>query len=64
MIERLGLVQMVPLADQREAGVKLSDSGTATLARAMPLWEAVQTDIQGRLGAQNATQLETLLNAI
>lgn len=64
VIERLELVQMVPLADQREAGVKLSDVGAATLARAMPLWEQVQVDIQAKLGVQNATQLEILLNAI
>jgi DNA-binding MarR family transcriptional regulator len=64
VIERLGLVQLEPGADQREARVQLSDEGEATLERAMPLWRATQQRIHDRLGAERAAELTALLSAL
>ena len=64
VMERLGLVQFEHGADQREARVRLTNEGDATLDRATPLWQAAQTRINDKLGAARAAELTALLSAL
>ncbi|HEX4298320.1 MAG TPA: MarR family winged helix-turn-helix transcriptional regulator [Devosia sp.] len=64
VLERLGLVAMGTGRDAREAGVRLTEAGQASLQRSIPLWSAAQADIRGRLGGTGVAQLETLLGAL
>jgi DNA-binding MarR family transcriptional regulator len=64
VLERLGLVAMGAGRDAREAGVRLTEAGQASLQRSIPLWSAAQADIRGRLGGTGVAQLETLLGAL
>jgi DNA-binding MarR family transcriptional regulator len=44
------LLQRVNSDDQRERRIQLTPKGSKTLERAKPLWEAVQAEMQSRLG--------------
>jgi len=65
VLDRMGLTETRPgREDQREAMVALTAAGRKALEKGAPLWDSVQTRIEQRLGAENARQLETLLNAL
>jgi len=65
VLDRMGLTETRPgREDQREAMVALTAAGQKALEKGAPLWDSVQTRIEQRLGAENARQLETLLNAL
>jgi len=64
VLERMGLVHIGRGEDQREATVELTGPGIAVLDRATPLWEAVQTDIEQRMGQKATQELRELLNHI
>lgn len=64
VLERMGLVEFGRGDDQREALVLLTEQGTASLEAAVPLWQACQDEVAGRLGAEKLavlTELNTLL---
>ena len=64
VLERLGLVQVTPGADQRQATVALADAGLKVLERAGPLWDRAQVRIEGDLGPTGANELRALLQAL
>lgn len=61
VIERMGLVTTAKGGDQREAAVCLTDEGAALLARAIPLWQACQNDIESLLGPDRLAMIGELL---
>lgn len=61
VLEKQALVTLSPGKDARAHLLTLTPTGEDVLARATPLWAAVQTDLAAELGAQNATQLTQLL---
>ena len=58
---RMGLLAMGPGEDQREQALSPTERGREVLARAVPVWERVQEDIEAKLGPQKAEQLQSLL---
>ena len=64
VLQRMGLVQVTPGADQREATVALVEPGLDVLRRGAPLWDGVQDRIESELGAAGATQLRALLKSL
>lgn len=61
VIEKMGLVTTAKGDDQREAAVSLTDEGATLLARAIPLWQACQNDIESRLGPDRLAMIGELL---
>ncbi len=59
-LEGLRLVRLGPARDQREAAVRLTPAGKATLRRAAPLWAEAQRQVEAALGDAEAGQLRTL----
>ena len=64
VLERMGLVDIRPGKDQREATLTVTDAGQAVLKEGAPLWDGVQASIESRLGADGAEQLRRLLAAL
>ncbi len=60
VLEKQGLVALGRGKDQREAAASLTETGTATLRAAEPLWEDCQTDMGRRLGAERLALLAEL----
>jgi DNA-binding MarR family transcriptional regulator len=58
---RMGLLAMGPGEDQREQALSPTGRGRELFARAVPVWERVQEDIEAKLGPQKAEQLQSLL---
>ena len=50
LMERDGLVQVVPGRDRRIRGVTLTDQGREALRRALPFWREVQARVMAALG--------------
>jgi len=59
-LEGLRLVRLGPARDQREAAVRLTPAGKATLRRAAPLWAEAQRQVEAALGDAEAGLLRTL----
>ncbi len=64
VLQRMGLVQVTPGADQREATVALAEAGRDVLQRGAPLWDGVQDRIASDLGAAGVAHLRALLNSL
>ncbi len=64
VLERMGLVEIRPGKDQREATLLVSAPGKAILLEGAPLWDRAQADIETRLGADGAGRLRDLLAAL
>ena len=64
VLERMGLVEIRPGKDQREATLTVSEAGQAVLREGAPLWDGVQAGIESRLGTDGAEQLRRLLAAL
>ncbi|MXN53835.1 MarR family transcriptional regulator [Shinella sp. AETb1-6] len=64
VLERMGLVEIRPGKDQREATLLVSEPGKAILLEGAPLWDRAQADIETRLGADGAGRLRDLLAAL
>lgn len=64
VLERMGLVEIRPGKDQREATLLVSEPGKAILREGAPLWDRAQADIETRLGADGAGRLRDLLAAL
>ncbi len=56
-----GLVEIGAGGDQRSRGVRITEAGRATIARAEPGWRAAQAKIDAGLDAAERTQLFALL---
>ncbi len=61
VLERKGMVKLVPGADRRERIVTLTRAGRATLAKGYPLWKRAQGTIAE---AVDPGELETQLRAL
>jgi DNA-binding MarR family transcriptional regulator len=64
VLERMGLVVLVPGEDQREATVSLAEPGRDVLQRGAPLWDATQERVERALGGDAAKHLRDLLQTI
>lgn len=63
LLRRLGLVQVTPGVDQREATVTLAGPGIEVLRRGAPLWDEAQRKVEASLGPA-AAQLRTLFQSL
>ena len=64
VLHRMGLIEIGPGADHREATVTLAEGGRAALRDGAPLWKAAQDRIEAALGEGGARELRTLLAAL
>ncbi len=62
-LERDGLVESHPGADQRVREVSITRKGQRVLDRAYPLWKRAQKELRERLGATEVDQLVAGLQA-
>lgn len=62
LLEKRGLVALVPGEDRRVKLVSLTAEGQAVLAQAMPLWEQAQTEVKQKFGEQKWQTLLSLLS--
>jgi DNA-binding MarR family transcriptional regulator len=64
LVERSGLVKIVPGEDRRERIVILSDKGYSALTKALPLWQEAQTQIIEGFGQDRLNNLLHDLSAL
>ena len=64
VLQRMGLVTIMPGEDLREATLSLTEAGQQVLERAVPIWEGTQDEIQQRLGVAGAAQLAAQLGSL
>jgi DNA-binding MarR family transcriptional regulator len=64
LLIRDGLAKTVSGGDKRMKLLQVTEQGSTTLAKAIPLWEDAQSSIVTRLGKQNWTDLSHKLAAI
>jgi DNA-binding MarR family transcriptional regulator len=64
LLERMGLVAVGPGRDKRTRFVRLTRTGSATLAKAHAHWEAAQQAVVVRLGAKRWEALRAELAAV
>ena len=60
LLERDRLVTLAPGSDQRVTEVRLTAKGRTAVAKALPLWENAQAQIQARLTAGRFDQLRQI----
>ncbi len=63
-LRRMGLIEVGPSDDHREATVTLAEDGRAVLRNGAPLWEAAQRRVETALGEGGADKLRALLAAL
>ncbi len=64
-LQRRGLVDVVVSeADPRGRDAKLTRTGMALLARAIPLWQAIQAEITAELSSSHAAELRGQLKRL
>ncbi|NEP18740.1 MAG: winged helix-turn-helix transcriptional regulator [Leptolyngbya sp. SIO4C1] len=64
VLEKQSLVAIAPGEDRRVRLVRLTESGKAALAQALPLWQQAQAETIQHFGAQNWQTLLSLLSAV
>ena len=64
LVERRGLVKVIPGEDRRERIVTLNDIGYSTLSKALPLWQEAQTQIIESFGQNRLNHLLQDLSAM
>jgi DNA-binding MarR family transcriptional regulator len=64
VLEREGLVALVPGFDLRERLVQLTDQGAVALDAAAPLWEQAQARVREALGKEHLKTLRNLLSQV
>jgi len=64
LVERRGLVKVIPGEDRRERIVMLSDKGYSALSKALPLWQEAQTQIVAGFGQSRLNNLLQDLSAM
>lgn len=64
-LERRGMLEtVVDAKDKRSRRIKLTESGLASLASAMPIWTGTHADIDATIGAEGVTALRSGLRAV
>ncbi len=64
LLEGEGLVRIEAGADLREKIVMLTDSGSAKLEQAFPMWAAAQAGAERMLGPENMARLQEILRGL
>lgn len=64
VLERMGLVEIGPAEDQREAAVSLTAAGEEAIGNAAPLWDEAQRRVEAVLGSEGARALRGLAQAL
>jgi DNA-binding MarR family transcriptional regulator len=64
VLRRMGLIEVGPSDDLREATVTLAEGGRVVLRNGAPLWQAAQDRIEAALGEGGANRLRALLAAL
>ena len=64
VLHRMGLIEVGPGDDHREATVTLAEGGRAVLRDGAPLWNAAQRRVETALGDDGAEKLRALLAAL
>jgi DNA-binding MarR family transcriptional regulator len=64
VLRRMGLIEVGPSDDHREATVTLAEGGRVVLRNGAPLWQAAQDRIEAALGEGGANRLRALLAAL
>lgn len=60
LLERDGLIEQSPGADKRTSLARLTRTGSAAIARALPHWEGVQKELRRTLGSETLRQLSDI----
>ena len=64
-LERRGMIELVAdTKDRRSRRIRLADAGMAALNAAMPIWQATHSDIDARIGNDQAVALRGGLRAV
>lgn len=64
-LERRGMIELVADAkDRRSRRIKINDAGMAALNAAVPIWQATHSDIDARIGNDQAMALRGGLRAV
>lgn len=64
-LERRGMIELVAdTKDRRSRRIRLADAGMAALNAAMPIWQATHSDIDARIGNDQAIALRSGLRAV
>ena len=64
-LERRGMIELVADAkDRRSRRIKLAEAGMAALNAAVPIWQATHSDIDARIGNDQAIALRGGLRAV
>ncbi|ERF82298.1 winged helix-turn-helix transcriptional regulator [Bradyrhizobium viridifuturi] len=64
ILERRGLVRIVPGADRRVRDISISAKGRKTLSRALPRWRDVQAKLAGQVGEDSFRSAVELMKGI
>ncbi|WP_246207063.1 MarR family winged helix-turn-helix transcriptional regulator [Methylocystis heyeri] len=64
VMEKAGLVRVVPGEDRRTRLVTLTETGAHKLAEALPLWRKAQATVENRFGADRLRELLSELRAL
>ncbi len=64
VMERRGLVRVMPGDDRRTRKVALTAAGKSTLAAALPHWRAAQTKVEHKFGGERLKRLLGELRAL
>ena len=59
-LERDGLIELAAGADRRVTEVRLTARGRRVLAKALPLWQKAQVEVERRFAAGQLDQLRTI----
>ena len=59
-LERDGLIEQSPGSDRRVSEIRLTETGQAAIARALPLWRQTQRRIRQEFGDETLAQLRAL----
>lgn len=64
LLEKQGLVVIAPGEDARTRTIRVTDAGKAAYRRALPLWQATQDRLVGRIGEDGRETLDGLLASL
>jgi len=63
-LEASGLVEDAEVSDPRERAIRITQSGSAVVARARPYWSLAQKQVKQHLGADAVQQLNLLVSSL
>jgi DNA-binding MarR family transcriptional regulator len=63
-LEKEGLIQRGEEGWRRSRSLKLTGAGRSLMSRAIPLWEAAQRDLRGKLGEKDWAAVHTVLERL